>query len=233
MNTIQFAGECSKSFEVQWHTHEHWELVYCTGGGGTFKFKNGMVLPYREGDTVAIPPGERHANLSQEGFSNIHVQMADPAFPQDAPQLGADVHAGPSCGLVDDQDTAGHGLFRRTVSGIGGPGFGPVLTGSVIRRFLLLGGVQGLQRVNVGGIQRPDVNAVQGLAADHAAQGGLHLDIEILVQMVLRQSAQMVFGQLLPQKDVIAVIALHDAADLAGLEGEGGVLELLVSGSMR
>lgn len=84
MNTIQFAGECSKSFEVQWHTHEHWELVYCTGGGGTFKFKNGMVLPYREGDTVAIPPGERHANLSQEGFSNIHVQMADPAFPSPA-----------------------------------------------------------------------------------------------------------------------------------------------------
>ncbi len=45
--------------------------------------------------------------------------------------------------------------------------------------------------------------------------------------MVLRQSAQMVFGQLLPQKDVVAVVALHDAADLAGLEGEGSVLELL------
>lgn len=81
MNTIQFAGEWSKSFEVQWHSHEYWELVYCTGGGGMFKFKSGAVLPYREGDTVAIPPGERHANLSREGFSNIHVQMADPAFP--------------------------------------------------------------------------------------------------------------------------------------------------------
>ena len=81
MNTIRFAGEFSKSFEVQWHTHDYWELVYCTSGDGMFKFKNGMELPYREGDAVSIPPGELHANLSQAGFSNIHIQMDDPAFP--------------------------------------------------------------------------------------------------------------------------------------------------------
>ena len=81
MNTILFVGEHPKTFDVRWHTHEHWELVYCTSGQGSFRFENGTVLPYRAGEMVAIPPREVHANSSQDGFTNIHLTMADPSFP--------------------------------------------------------------------------------------------------------------------------------------------------------
>lgn len=81
MNTIQFVGEHSRTFEVQWHSHDAWELVYCTGGSGTFHFESGSTIEYRQGQIVAIPPYERHANFSNEGFTNLHIRMEDPAFP--------------------------------------------------------------------------------------------------------------------------------------------------------
>ncbi len=81
MNTILFVGEHPKTYDVRWHTHEHWELVYCTSGNGAFCFANGSVVPYRMGELVVIPPKELHANSSQEGFTNIHITMAEPSFP--------------------------------------------------------------------------------------------------------------------------------------------------------
>lgn len=81
MNTILFIGEHPKTFDVQWHTHDYWELVYCTSGQGTFKFENGTIMNYSEGDTVAIPPKELHCNSSADGFTNIHMRMANPSFP--------------------------------------------------------------------------------------------------------------------------------------------------------
>ena len=81
MNTILFVGEHPKTFDVRWHEHDHWELVYCTGGKGAFHFENGMILNYQAGEVVVIPPRERHANTGSEGFTNIHITMADPYFP--------------------------------------------------------------------------------------------------------------------------------------------------------
>ena len=81
MNTILFAGEHSRTFDVQWHSHEEWEFVYCTGGGGVFSFENGATMSYSAGDVVVIPPREIHSNNSQEGFTNIHIRMAEPSFP--------------------------------------------------------------------------------------------------------------------------------------------------------
>lgn len=80
MNTILFVGEHPKTFDVRFHSHEHWELVYCTGGEGAFRFENGAVIPYREGDLVVIPPHEVHANSGPEGFTNIHMTMEEPSF---------------------------------------------------------------------------------------------------------------------------------------------------------
>ena len=81
MNNILFVGEHSRTFNVQWHTHDQWELVYCTGGEGTFRFENGSTIDYKEGEVVAIPPKERHTNLSRDGFTNIHMRMVEPSFP--------------------------------------------------------------------------------------------------------------------------------------------------------
>lgn len=80
MNTILFVGERPKTYDVRWHTHEHWELVYCTGGKGAFRFENGPVIHYQAGEVVAIPPGAVHANSSEEGFTNIYITMAEPSF---------------------------------------------------------------------------------------------------------------------------------------------------------
>lgn len=81
MNSILFVGEHSRTYDVQWHDHEYWELVYCTGGEGVFYFENGTTLNYRDGEAVAIPPRERHSNLSKEGFTNIHIRLEEPSFP--------------------------------------------------------------------------------------------------------------------------------------------------------
>ena len=81
MNTILFVGEHPRTYDVRWHTHEHWELVYCTSGGGAFRFENGTVMTYQAGDVVVIPPREVHANTSSEGFTNIHITMSEPSFP--------------------------------------------------------------------------------------------------------------------------------------------------------
>ncbi len=81
MNDIAFVGEHAQTFEVRWHTHSDWELVYCTGGQGTFHFENGSTIHYKEGEAVAIPPMSVHSNMSQEGFTNLHIRMSDPSFP--------------------------------------------------------------------------------------------------------------------------------------------------------
>lgn len=90
MNTILFVGEHSRTYDVQWHDHEHWELVYCTGGEGVFQFENGTSIHYQEGDAVAIPPQVRHSNVSIEGFTNIHVRMDDLTFSDRVPFRVAD-----------------------------------------------------------------------------------------------------------------------------------------------
>lgn len=81
MNTILFVGEHARTYNVHWHTHEVWELVYCTGGDGVFRIDDGTQLPYKKGDCVAIPPQVRHANYSSEGFTNIHITLEDPSYP--------------------------------------------------------------------------------------------------------------------------------------------------------
>lgn len=81
MNTIVFVGEHPKTFDVRWHTHETWELIYCTSGQGAFRFEDGRIMPYHAGEIVAIPPKEVHANSSEEGFTNIHLNILEPSFP--------------------------------------------------------------------------------------------------------------------------------------------------------
>ena len=95
MNTILHVGEHSRTYDVRWHSHDYWELVYCTGGEGTFRLENGLTINYHQGQAVAIPPKEPHMNSSDQGFTNIHLTMDAPAFPYK------------SAFLVDD-DAEGH-----------------------------------------------------------------------------------------------------------------------------
>lgn len=81
MNTILYVGENARTHKVQWHSHDQWELIYCTGGEGVFELEGGEQIGYKKGDTVAIPPALRHNNSSRNGFTNIHLRIQNPGFP--------------------------------------------------------------------------------------------------------------------------------------------------------
>ncbi len=90
MNTILYVGEHPRTYDVRWHSHDHWELVYCTGGEGAFRLESGPVIHYSKGQAVAIPPREVHMNSSSGGFTNIHLTMDAPSFPYKSAFLVAD-----------------------------------------------------------------------------------------------------------------------------------------------
>ena len=74
MNDIVFAGKHYLTYNVTLHKHRNWELVYCTGASGRFVFGD-RELPYAEGDVVVIPPDTPHENVSEGGFTNIHLNI--------------------------------------------------------------------------------------------------------------------------------------------------------------
>lgn len=86
MNRIIYAGKHLLTFSVTTHAHSSWEFVYCTSGEGRFCFED-LSLPYREGDLMLIPPFTNHRNESEQGFTNIHINMLDPALHLKAPLL--------------------------------------------------------------------------------------------------------------------------------------------------
>ncbi len=79
MNDIVYAGKHATKTTVSRHQHKDMELIYCTAGGGQMLFDD-FSLPYTEGDIVVIPPFLPHANSSSDGFSNLHINLADPTL---------------------------------------------------------------------------------------------------------------------------------------------------------
>lgn len=89
MNDIIYVGKCLRTFNVRIHHHDSWELVYCTNGGGVFTFDD-YSLEYRAGDIVTIPPGITHENAGDQGFTNIHINLANASFPYKTATLISD-----------------------------------------------------------------------------------------------------------------------------------------------
>ena len=89
MNDITYVGKHNIVYNVSRHAHESWEFIYCTDGSGAFLFDN-RRLDYREGDVVIIPPMVPHANASDGGFQNIHINMVSPALSFSAPMVISD-----------------------------------------------------------------------------------------------------------------------------------------------
>lgn len=87
MNDITFVGKLLSTYNVSKHTHDTWELVYCTGGNGKFAFENGSVVEYKKGDIVLLPPLIVHENISSIGFTNIHMNIANATFPFNIPTV--------------------------------------------------------------------------------------------------------------------------------------------------
>lgn len=75
MNDIIYAGKHAITKAVSRHAHTDWEIIYCTGGVGTLGFSD-RDLHYHAGDIIVIPPMMPHTNLSDEGFTNIYMNLA-------------------------------------------------------------------------------------------------------------------------------------------------------------
>lgn len=86
MNDIIFAGKHYTTYRVHRHQHKTWELIYCTGDHGKFVFE-GMELAYGQGDIVVIPPEIPHENVSEEGFTNIYLNIEEATLSFNRPVL--------------------------------------------------------------------------------------------------------------------------------------------------
>lgn len=75
------AEEHDRAQDGHWHSHEYWELVYCTGGEGAYHLESGATLHYRGGQAAAIPPEEVHRNAAGRSAGLIHLAIRAPAFP--------------------------------------------------------------------------------------------------------------------------------------------------------
>lgn len=86
MNKIIYAGKHALTMQVSGHFHNSWELIFCTGGGGELEFED-QVLTYGANDVAVIPPFLPHSNRSEEGFTNIHINLTDTTFSWPGPLI--------------------------------------------------------------------------------------------------------------------------------------------------
>ncbi len=101
MNNIVYVGRHLITFTTKQHYHEEWELIYCTSGTGRFEFED-MTLEYSSGDIVIIPPKVPHTNRSEEGFTNIHLNISEAALPFKEPLMITDDTEGHILGSFKD-----------------------------------------------------------------------------------------------------------------------------------
>ena len=76
MNEIIYASRHLLTMNVSRHMHNTWELIYYTSGTGQMFFDD-LTISYEAGDVIAIPPHCPHTNHSEEGFTNIFINLND------------------------------------------------------------------------------------------------------------------------------------------------------------
>lgn len=81
MHKIISVGKHLTTYNVSVHSHDYWEIVYCTSGNGKFNIQNGFSMEYQTGEIIVIPPSIVHSNVSTEGFTNIHLIMDNISLP--------------------------------------------------------------------------------------------------------------------------------------------------------
>lgn len=89
MNKIEFVGKHSLTKLVSRHAHPDWEIIFCTTGGGAMHFDD-RILHYQAGDLLVIPPELPHTNISQDGFTNIYLNMEDCSLSNSEPMVISD-----------------------------------------------------------------------------------------------------------------------------------------------
>ncbi|KJC60111.1 cupin [Bradyrhizobium sp. LTSPM299] len=60
-----------------WHTHPLGQTLYVISGVGRVQAKGGPIREIRPGDTVWIPPNEKHWHGASPGNSMTHIAMQE------------------------------------------------------------------------------------------------------------------------------------------------------------
>jgi quercetin dioxygenase-like cupin family protein len=60
-----------------WHTHPLGQTLYVLSGVGRFQAKGGPIVEIRPGDTVWIPPGEKHWHGASPNNRMTHIAMQE------------------------------------------------------------------------------------------------------------------------------------------------------------
>ena len=60
-----------------WHTHPLGQTLYVISGVGRVQTKGGPVREIRPGDTVWIPPGEKHWHGASPNNGMVHIAMQE------------------------------------------------------------------------------------------------------------------------------------------------------------
>ncbi|HUF85748.1 MAG TPA: cupin domain-containing protein [Thermohalobaculum sp.] len=60
-----------------WHTHPLGQTLHVLSGVGRVQAEGGPVREIRPGDTVWIPPGEKHWHGATPGHGMVHVAMQE------------------------------------------------------------------------------------------------------------------------------------------------------------
>ena len=75
MPVINYIGKNLKTYNVSRHSHNYWEIIYCTAGDGRITFDDNSQIQYTANQLVIIPPHIVHGNNSENGFKNIHFTV--------------------------------------------------------------------------------------------------------------------------------------------------------------
>ena len=86
MNRITYVGKHALTFAVSRHLHSSLELIFCTSGCGRMLF-DGKALRYSANDIVIVPPHRPHGNVSDTGFTNIHIYLDEATLHQEEPYI--------------------------------------------------------------------------------------------------------------------------------------------------
>lgn len=91
---ILFAGMHINAKAREYHTHDAWELIYCTNGSGKFTVKDEESIEYGTGDIIIVAPHTFHSNTSDSSFSNYYLLMENTDILYDKVNIINDSSAG-------------------------------------------------------------------------------------------------------------------------------------------
>ena len=75
MANINYIERHLKTFTVNAHKHDYWEIIYVTEGNGQLEISTSEIYPYCKGNILCIPPDLVHKNVSPSGFKNLHLTI--------------------------------------------------------------------------------------------------------------------------------------------------------------